>query len=633
MNDARAKTAMRESGGGLAAPAVSMLLLAGVLPAAFAYVSEPTGREVVAVLGSGLLVAAIQVVVLAGLSVRARRRITESASSAPARSFPLVLVGVLAVLGLGLFPAALFGAALASDIDVAELFVEHGPVWAVIELLLLVALHRAARAWSSRQANRANHSGAAGHAASGSATKVMIAVLVVPAVAVSFGLAWKAEQALRAEALHGASDVYRNLTEAVLTAPPLTASAGAAGVVEALTRFDEASPFAFAPAIGWKGAIDEQGRQLLERELIDSPRGASVNGRTGVGLVWSTLGDRETVVGVRLSVAGDPRSPYILISLVLAAAFGAALISLWFGGRLRTVLDRRAAALESLPEREPPPIQPTIAREIAHLDTEIAKVRSAVIGQREVQRELIGGHKDLREKKARVFTGMSHDLRSPLNSVIGFTDLLLKGMDGELEPEQRAAVSRIAQEAERLLVLIGDILDTAKLEAGRFELERTWVPSVEILTECEVGALRLVASRDIEFTCELQPGLPPVLVDKDRVLQALLSLICRAVDSMESGTVRLKAWKLASGLESGSELRVDIIDSGGVLPAETRQRLAGALGSSQDREASGSGTIGLGVSLARRILKLHGGDVTLSSHDKGSVFSVTVPLDESPDGA
>jgi signal transduction histidine kinase len=98
--------------------------------------------------------------------------------------------------------------------------------------------------------------------------------------------------------------------------------------------------------------------------------------------------------------------------------------------------------------------------------------------------------------------------------------------------------------------------------------------------------------------------------------------------------VRLKAWRHTPDAGQGSQLRVDIIDSGGALPTESRKRLAGALSTSADAEPSGeTSAIELGISLARRILKLHGGGVTVTSHDRGSVFTVTVPLDESSDSA
>ena len=182
-------------------------------------------------------------------------------------------------------------------------------------------------------------------------------------------------------------------------------------------------------------------------------------------------------------------------------------------------------------------------------------------------------------------------------------------------------------------MLIGDILDTAKMDAGRFELERVWVPSVEILIECELSAQRLVASKEVGFVAKFEPGLPPVLVDKDRIGRALLSLIARVVDAMEVGTVIFKASRVRKSKKTSEGLRVEIIDSQKAVDPARRERIEAVFNVLEDSDMDGeSGEMGLGLSLARRILKLHGGDVVVrKGPDDELVISVTVPLDEAGD--
>jgi signal transduction histidine kinase len=343
------------------------------------------------------------------------------------------------------------------------------------------------------------------------------------------------------------------------------------------------------------------------------------------------------VAGIRLALPADPGFSGIIVALILAAALLGALAAAGLGSWLRSRLSVRVAAVEALPDREVPAMPPGPIRELADLDRAI-RDRAA---RQETRRDGAGtapaDPRSSRERKALVFAGMSHDLRSPLNSVVGFTDLLLKGMDGELGQTQRASVAVIAEEAERLLVRIGDILDTARLDAGRFEIERAWVPSVEILTECATGAGRLVASKDVTFSSQLQPGLPPVRVDKSRIVQALLSLVARALEATEHGTILLEARRLP-----GSRgLRVEIGDPGGAVGAERRATIAQAW-SIAEAGWDGFGAIGpmaaelgpaaLGLSLARRMVALHGGTITTATEPADRVlFVLTLPLDAEGD--
>jgi len=232
--------------------------------------------------------------------------------------------------------------------------------------------------------------------------------------------------------------------------------------------------------------------------------------------------------------------------------------------------------------------------------------------------------------KTQFLASMSHDLRSPLNSIIGFSELLLRGIEGPLTPAQKEVLRIIHGSGEDLLRLINDILDSAKLEAGRLDVQREWTPSVEILNETIKRSREFVGDKDIDLIAELQPGLPPVFVDADRLSQALLNVIANAFKFMEQGTVSVRA-SIGDGQPgpSGRFLRVEIADTGTGIREEDRETIFEAFRQIDGSSSRRAGGMGLGLSLARAIVELHGGKVWVESRlGSGSVFTVAVPIGE-----
>ena len=233
--------------------------------------------------------------------------------------------------------------------------------------------------------------------------------------------------------------------------------------------------------------------------------------------------------------------------------------------------------------------------------------------------------------KTRFMASMSHDLRSPLNSIRGFSELLLSGADGELNPAQHESVTLIHRSGDDLLRLLGNILDMARLEAGRLELVREWTPAVEIVTEAVRRGRQLVAGRELDIVAEVQPGLPPVFVDPARIVQAIVGILGHAALAVERGAIRLRA-VVAHGPPGPSQyVRVDVIDTGAPLRDEDRARIFEAfraLVSPSGRRIAG---LGLGISLARLLVLEHGGDVWCETgRSEGTVFTVAIPLDRGP---
>jgi signal transduction histidine kinase len=217
---------------------------------------------------------------------------------------------------------------------------------------------------------------------------------------------------------------------------------------------------------------------------------------------------------------------------------------------------------------------------------------------------------------------MSHELRTPLNAIIGFSDVMLSGMTGKLEEKQKEFVGDIRDSGKHLLNLINDILDLSKIEAGRMELD---VARFHMGTAID-NAMTLVRGRadrhGIALKTEVAPEVAEYDGDERKFKQILLNLLSNAVKfTPEGGSVTLKAAR-ANGL-----YEISVHDTGiGIAPEdqgaifeEFRQ-----VGTDYARKAEGTG---LGLTLTKRLVELHGGSIRVeSAPGQGSTFTFTLPV-------
>jgi signal transduction histidine kinase len=314
---------------------------------------------------------------------------------------------------------------------------------------------------------------------------------------------------------------------------------------------------------------------------------------------------------------------------VLAAvglAFGATAVAT---AAVRRRLAHRVAEIDAVPGAVPRTSVKELVRECGDMTAAIAEIGRRYAETCEAQVRLIETRGTTREKKAKVFASMSHDLRGPLNSVVGFSDLLLKGIDGRLSERQRATVAQISREAERLLGLIGDVLDTAKMEAGRFEVERMPVPCEEILEACREGAQRYTSAKGISLETRSEAGIPILFADRDRIVGALMGLLARTADATaEGGGLSLRVRRVSS-LEEGRDYALfELLDEGGAVSPEWREHVLDVFASLEGVTiASEDGGLALGLSLVQRVLKLHGGELDVGSSGARAVFAAALPLD------
>jgi signal transduction histidine kinase len=237
--------------------------------------------------------------------------------------------------------------------------------------------------------------------------------------------------------------------------------------------------------------------------------------------------------------------------------------------------------------------------------------------------------------RTQFLASMSHDLRSPLNSIVGFATLIESGAEGPVTPEQRESIQMITRSARDLLRLISNILDSARLEAGRLRLRRTFTPSAEILAQAVSEGKRLIGDRPLTIETEVTAALPVVYVDQDRIVQALVGLFSHAIDAMREGTIRLAA-RIASGPPgpAAAHLRIDVTDSGQGIRDTDQATLFEAFRELQEPSGRRIGGLGLGLSVARELVRAHGGDIWFETEPgRGTTFSVAIPLDNAKSSA
>jgi len=223
--------------------------------------------------------------------------------------------------------------------------------------------------------------------------------------------------------------------------------------------------------------------------------------------------------------------------------------------------------------------------------------------------------------KSEFLASMSHELRTPLNAVIGFSDVLLERMFGELNPRQEEYVLDIRNSGRHLLDLINEILDLSRIEAGRMELE-LGAASLPDLLDQGVAMVRERALRHgIALGLTIAPGVGMVRADEVKLMQVVVNLLSNAVKfTPDGGSVDVRAEV------SGTDVLVTVRDTGIGIPEEERERIFEAFQrGGRGARTSVEGT-GLGLTLSRRILDLHGGRLWMESAvGEGSTFSFTVP--------
>jgi signal transduction histidine kinase len=227
------------------------------------------------------------------------------------------------------------------------------------------------------------------------------------------------------------------------------------------------------------------------------------------------------------------------------------------------------------------------------------------------------------ELKSRFLSHMSHEFRTPLNSVLALSRLLLDRIDGDLTAEQERQIGYIRRSAESLLELVNDLLDLSKVEAGKVEVKSTRFTIASLFGALR-GALRpLLTSPSIELTFDVGDDMPELQTDEAKVAQILRNLISNALKFTEQGEVRVTARHLP---DTGM-VTVAVRDTGvGIAPAD-QERIFEEFSQVDNRLQKKVKGTGLGLPLSRSLAELIGGGIAVESAlGQGSVFTLTIPV-------
>jgi signal transduction histidine kinase/CheY-like chemotaxis protein len=225
------------------------------------------------------------------------------------------------------------------------------------------------------------------------------------------------------------------------------------------------------------------------------------------------------------------------------------------------------------------------------------------------------------QHKSDFLASMSHELRTPLNAVIGFSEVLLDRMFGELNERQDEYLHDILNSGRHLLELLNEILDLSKVEAGRMELEPATLSVRPALEYCISMVRERAGLHGIALTLDLDPRLELINTDELRFKQVVLNLLSNAVKfTPDGGHVAVAA------RQRGSEFEVTVTDDGIGIPAEDRERIFESFQQGRRGPSREEGT-GLGLTLSRRIVSLLGGALWLESQvGAGSTFGFVLPI-------
>ncbi len=215
---------------------------------------------------------------------------------------------------------------------------------------------------------------------------------------------------------------------------------------------------------------------------------------------------------------------------------------------------------------------------------------------------------------------MSHELRTPLNSIIGFADVLLMGLDGDLTERMVEDLQLIRSSGYHLRDIIGDILDMSKIEAGRLELVFESFDVQRIAAELMATAAPLAEQKGLKLSLDIASDVGALLADRTRIRQVLWNMLGNAIKFTDRGQITMRVWR------DNGEMRFAVADTGIGIADENLARIFEPFNQvDPGRRGSISGT-GLGLSISRSLVELHGGHVWVESEPgRGSSFYFSIP--------
>ena len=244
-----------------------------------------------------------------------------------------------------------------------------------------------------------------------------------------------------------------------------------------------------------------------------------------------------------------------------------------------------------------------------------------------ISQQAVDEMREVDRLKSQFLANMSHELRTPLNSIIGFSRVILKGIDGPLTDLQEQDLSAIYNSGQHLLNLINDVLDLSKIEAGKLELSfEDKVNLADMINSVMSTVVGLVKDKPIQLNRDIAPDLPTVRADPTKIRQVLINLFSNAAKFTDEGVVGIKAFKQI-GPDGKPEVMLQVTDTGPGIALEHQAKLFQPFSQVDESLTRKTGGTGLGLSICRHLVEMHGGRIGLESEvGIGSTFYFTIPI-------
>ena len=316
-------------------------------------------------------------------------------------------------------------------------------------------------------------------------------------------------------------------------------------------------------------------------------------------------------------VLGNPESPPVTVEF--ATRFG-------FNSLMAAPLTREDQVIGAIVAAHRDPVA-FDARQVALIktfaDQAVIAIQNASlfreIQEKSRQLEIANRH------KSQFLANMSHELRTPLNAIIGFTRIVMRRSQSSLAPKQYENLEKILASGQNLLALINAILDLSKVEAGRVEVDPAEIGLAPVLEQCIRTIEPLVKAESVALAGDFQADLPRMHVDEEKLRQIVINLLSNAAKFTATGSIRVRA------AAAGGLVEIAVVDTGIGIPAD---KIGLIFEEFQQADASSTriyGGTGLGLTIARRLARLMGGDIRAeSAPGSGSTFTLTLPVRYQP---